>query len=368
MKEFENKIYRRLLAPVLACLVLALAGCSQDAAEAEAPSSPTGGTYLTIVTRGINTIDDTQYEDYVKTLRVIIFNDAGNSIANLFLQNTDDDTTDEIPNHTPQTGDKTEVLLDEQNIGQISSGVYTFYCIANEDGYSNTADEILSVALGVDKDITEEYLDGMQVKFTENDIRKPTGTDKYMLMSTKQDFLIRAGEENSITIVLDRALAKAQLVIQSTDKITDYIRVSLPKDKIPASYSLIKQETIESSKTFLDAGSILLEGDGEIFDDKALPDNDNVSNEYISQVVYLPERAATSISDALYYSIIIGKRTYDNQAPIAYKKSDQTMEYNIIRNYAYTTICTYDPAQPATLSLTYTVQPWGKGGGEHTFN
>ena len=367
MKEFENKIYRRLLAPVLACLVLALAGCSQDATEAEAPSSPTGGTYLTIVTRGINTTTPTEYEDYVKTLRVIIFDDAGNSIANLFLQNTDDDTTDEIPNHTPQTGDKTEVLLDEQNIGQISSGTYTFYCIANETGYSNIDGKSLSTILGVDKNISEEDLDGMQVKFTEDDIRKPTGT-KYMLMSTKQNFLIRAGEENPITIVLDRALAKAQLVIQSTDKITDNIRVSLPKDKIPASYSLIKQETIESSKTFLDAGSILLEGGGEIFDDKALPDNDNVSNEYISQVVYLPERAATSISDALYYSIIIGKRTYDNQAPIAYKKSDQTMEYNIIRNYAYTTICTYDPAQPATLSLTYTVQPWGKGGGEHTFN
>ena len=367
MKEFENKIYRRLLAPVLACLVLALAGCSQDATEAEAPSSPTGGTYLTIVTRGINTTDVTQYEDYVKTLRVIIFDDAGNSIANLFLQNTDDDTTDEIPNHTPPTGDKTEVLLDEQNIGQISSGTYTFYCIANETGYSNIDGKSLSTILGVDKNISEEDLDDMQVKFTEDDIRKPTGT-KYMLMSTKQNFLIRAGEENPITIVLDRALAKAQLVIQSTDKITDNIRVSLPKDKIPASYSLIKQETIESSTTFLDAGSILLEGGGEIFDDKALPDNDNVSNEYISQVVYLPERAATSISDALYYSIIIGERTYDNQAPIAYKKSDQTMEYNIIRNYAYTTICTYDPAQPATLSLTYTVQPWGTGGGEHTFN
>lgn len=358
MKEFENKIYRRLLAPVLACLVLALAGCSQDATEAEAPSSPTGGTYLTIVTRGINTTTPKEYEDYVGKLRFLIFDSEGKNILNLSLTNGG---IPDIPDHT---GDA--VVLDEQNIGQISSGVYTFYCIANEDGYSNTADEILSVALGVE-DITEEYLDDMQVKFTENDIRKPTGTDKYMLMSTKQDFLIRAGEENSITIVLDRALAKAQLVIQSTDKITDNISVSLPKDKIPASYSLIKQETIES-KTFLDAGSILLKGDGEIFDDKALPDNDNVSNEYISQVVYLPERAATSISDALYYSIIIGNRTYDNQAPIAYKKSDQTMEYNIIRNYAYTTICTYDPAQPATLNLTYTVQPWGTGGGEHTFN
>ena len=92
MKEFENKIYRRLLAPVLACLVLALAGCSQDATEAEAPSSPTGGTYLTIVTRGINTTDDTQYEDYVGKLRVIAFDTDGNAVdgMNFTIDNMED--------------------------------------------------------------------------------------------------------------------------------------------------------------------------------------------------------------------------------------------------------------------------------------
>ena len=330
MKEFENKIYRRLLAPVLACLVLALAGCSQDATEAEAPSSPTGGTYLTIVTRGINTTDDTQYEDYVKTLRVIIFDDAGNSIANLFLQNTDDDTTDEIPNHTPQTGDKTEVLLDEQNIGQISSGTYTFYCIANETGYSNIDGKSLLTILGVDKNISEEDLDGMQVKFTEDDIRKPTGT-KYMLMSTKQNFLIRAGEENSITIVLDRALAKAQLVIQSTDKITDNISVSLPKNEIPASYSLIKQETIGSSSSALGEDIQLVPTTDKPFYDKAESEN----NQYVSEVVYLPERSAMGADNALYYSITIGDKSFDNVASIADGITDATkVNYNIIRNFA----------------------------------
>ena len=363
MKEFENKIYRRLLAPVLACLVLALAGCSQDATEAEAPSSPTGGTYLTIVTRGINTTDDTQYEDYVKTLRVIAFKgDATASLNVRFEEN-------ELPDHTG-SGDDAEVDLTNQEKLQIGTGggSYTFYFIANEDNHFTTSNTDLSEALSAD-DITAETLENMQVAFTQEEVNAPsTLISKYMLMSTKMPVYIEEGVNKPIEVMLDRALAKAQLVIQSTDKITDNISVSLPKNKIPASYSLIKQGTIERSTPFLDAGSILLEGDGEIFDDKALPDNDNVSNEYISQVVYLPERAATNISDALYYSIIIGNRTYDNQAPIAYKKSDQTMEYNIIRNYAYTTICTYDPAQLATLSLTYTVQPWGTGGGEHTFN
>jgi hypothetical protein len=360
MKEFENKIYRRLLAPVLACLVLALAGCSQDATEAEAPSSPTGGTYLTIVTRGIvtGTEDQSNYEDYVGSLRVIAFK---NGEVALNKKLTD------LPNEKGMQPDTEVDLTEEGERLQIGTGggAYTFYFIANEEGHTTDGKTTLQSVLE-NKNITVDALESQQVQFTEAELSVPSGTK--MLMSTKMPVYIEEGVNKPIEVVLDRALAKAQLVIQSTDKITDNISVSLPKNEIPASYSLIKQETIESSTTFSDAGSILLEGDGEIFDDKALPDNDNVSNEYISQVVYLPERAATNISDALYYSIIIGNRTYDNQAPIAYKKSDQTMEYNIIRNYAYTTICTYDPAQPATLSLTYTVQPWGTGGGEHTFN
>ena len=362
MKEFENKIYRRLLAPVLACLVLALAGCSQDATEAEAPSSPTGGTYLTIVTRGINTTTPTEYEDYVGKLRFLIFDSEGKNILNLSLTNGG---IPDIPDHTGDAStDASSVVLDEQNIGQISSGTYTFYCIANEDGYSNTEDELLSVALGEDKDISEEDLDGMQVKFTENDIRKPTGTDKYMLMSTKQDFLIRAGEENSITIVLDRALAKAQLVIQSTSEIAA-VSVSLPKNEIPASYSLIKQGTIGNSLSTLGDGSIILSSvEEDPFYDKAKSEN----NRYVSEVVYLPERSATGADDALYYSITIGGNSFNDVASIADGITDAAkVDYDIKRNYAYTTICTY--SQPATLNtLTYTVQPWGQGGGEHTFN
>ncbi|ADY36238.1 hypothetical protein Bacsa_1675 [Phocaeicola salanitronis DSM 18170] len=359
MKEFENKIYRRLLAPVLACLVLALAGCSQDATEAEAPSSPTGGTYLTIVTRGINTTTPTEYEDYVGKLRFLIFDSEGKNILNLSLTNGG---SPDIPDHTGDAStDASSVVLDEQNIGQISSGTYTFYCIANEDGYSNTEDELLSVALGEDKDISEEDLDGMQVKFTENDIRKPTGTDKYMLMSTKQDFLIRAGEENSITIVLDRALAKAQLVIQSSDEITDGITASLSENEIPGSYSLIKQGTIRSSLSTLGDDIIELSSTKDApFYDEAKSEN----NRYVSEVVYLPERSATDADDALYYSITIGGKSYNNVASIA---DGATVDYDIKRNYAYTTICTY--SQPATLNtLTYTVQPWGTGGGDHTFN
>lgn len=358
MKEFENKIYRRLLAPVLACLVLALAGCSQDATEAEVPSSPTGGTYLTIVTRGINTTTPTEYEDYVKTLRVIAFKgDATASLNVRFEEN-------ELPDHTG-SGDDAEVDLTNQEKLQIGTGggSYTFYFIANEDNHFTTSYTNLSEALSAD-DITAETLENMQVAFTQEEVNAPsTPISKYMLMSTKMPVYIEEGVKKPIEVVLDRALAKAQLVIQSTSEIAA-VSVSLPKNEIPASYSLIKQETIGSLSSTLGDGSIILSSvEEDPFYDKAKSEN----NRYVSEVVYLPERSATSADVVLYYSITIGDKSYTDVASIADGITDATkVNYNIIRNFAYTTICTY--SQPATLSLTYTVQPWGQGGGKHDFN
>lgn len=358
----NRKIYSLLLTLVFACLMLVQASCSNDIAETT-PEQVPGGTYLTIVTRGINTTTPTEYEDYVGKLRILIFDSEGNKILNLPLTNGE---TPDIPDHEGEAStDASYVVLDDQNIGSISSGFYTIYCIANEDGYLNTDDKSLSDILNAENiDITT--LERMQVKFTAEDIHKPTTGNKYMLMSTKQEELIQAGESNDVTIVLDRALAKAQLVIQSEEEIS--VTASLPQNKIPNSYFLIKQETIQSSSTFLDSSIDLEDGgvpfDNELFDGEEFS---SANNKYVSQVVYLPERAAKE-GNALYYNITIDDTGYNDQAAIAYKESN-SIDYNIIRNYAYTTICTYDPAKPATLNpLTYTVQSWGTGGGNHTFN
>lgn len=355
MKEFENKIYRRLLAPVLACLVLALAGCSQDATEAEAPSSPTGGTYLTIVTRGIvtGTEDQGNYEDYVGSLRVIAFK---NGEVALNKKLTD------LPNEKGMQPDTEVDLTEEGERLQIGTGggAYTFYFIANEEGHTTDGKTTLQSVLE-NKNITVDALESQQVQFTEAELSVPSGTK--MLMSTKMPVYIEEGVNKPIEVVLDRALAKAQLVIQSTSEIAT-VSVSLPKNEIPARYFLIKQGTIGSSSSTLEEGTIALTSTtNEPFDDKAKSEN----NRYVSEVVYLPERLAMGADDALYYSITIGGNTYNNVASIADGITDATkVNYNIIRNFAYTTICTY--SQPATLSLTYTVQPWGTGGGEHTFN
>lgn len=199
MKEFENKIYRRLLAPVLACLVLALAGCSQDATEAEAPSSPTGGTYLTIVTRGINTTDVTQYEDYVKTLRVIAF--KGSTLALNELLGVDD-----IP-ETSGTEDEIELTnVEKLKVGN-GGGAYTFYFIANEEGHTTTENANLSRVLA--RITSETDLNNIKVNFADQNTP--------MLMSTHQTEYIEEGVNKSITIKLVRTVAKINLnVINET--------------------------------------------------------------------------------------------------------------------------------------------------------
>ncbi len=253
MKEFENKIYRRLLAPVLACLVLALAGCSQDATEEEAPSSPTGGTYLTIVTRGINTTDDTQYEDYVKTLRVIAFK-GGTLALNELLEG------DDIP-ETSGTEDEVELIgVEKLKVGN-GGGAYTFYFIANEEGHTTTENANLSQVLA---EITSENdLNNIEVNFADKDTP--------MLMSTHQTEYIEEGVDKSITIKLVRTVAKINLnVINETHKEQTLTGISFSKMNVQTASLIEGSELPSDGSDFIPyMNDITVSADSQIEDQMA---------------------------------------------------------------------------------------------------
>lgn len=356
MKEFENKIYRRLLAPVLACLVLALAGCSQDATEAEAPSSPTGGTYLTIVTRGIvtGTEDQGNYEDYVGSLRVMAFDNEGNRVIN------------ELVTDLPQENDTDSyvTITEELPAGTITSGVYTFYFVANEGSYNTTTEsQTLSEAL---KEVTNESkLKAIQVKteLTQTNQIKPSATN--MLMSTEPyTALIREGEVNKIGetnhIELIRAFAKAQLALKLADGNTsanpDVTSVTL-NGSYPASFYLIPGNTEEiTTTTPFDNREISEDADKALFNEDLNPDD----YFYVSETIYLPERyltANTELDNALKYSITIDGDNSSYTAPIADGTEDPVI-YDIIRNNAYTTIGTYNPLTEVMSDFNLLVVPW----------
>lgn len=347
MKEFENKIYRRLLAPVLACLVLALAGCSQDATEAEAPSSPTGGTYLTIVTRGITTTDPDLYEDYVGSLRVIAFK---NGEVALNKKLTD------LPNEEGTQPDTKVDLRDEGERLQIGTGggSYTFYFIANEKGHSTADDTDLVTALEADN-ITAETLENMQVAFTQDEIKAPsTSISKYMLMSTKMTVYIKEGVDQSIEIELVRALAKAQLVLRKAEDNNETYNPTVKiasTEQIPNSYYLMSGHEASTACLSL-TGDVSLKGNGTVFDTNAASDLDF----YVSETIYLPERLATGLNDALKYTITIDNKDYT--APVANGEDPDEIDYDITRNYAYTTIGTYNPLTEVMSDFNLLVVPW----------
>lgn len=200
MKKNKTK-YSWLLTPILACLMLTQASCSNDIAENTSETVP-GGTYLTIVTRGINTTDNTEYEDYVKTLRVIAF--KGDVLALNELLGVDD-----IPD-TSGTVEEVELTNVEKLKLGTGGGRYTFYFIANEEGYTTTGNNTnLSQVLN---DITSEStLKDIKVNFADQNTP--------MLMSTHQTEYIEEGVDKTITIELVRSVAKINLnVVNETNQ------------------------------------------------------------------------------------------------------------------------------------------------------
>ena len=359
MKEFENKIYRRLLAPVLACLVLALAGCSQDATEAEAPSSPTGGTYLTIVTRGINTTDDTQYEDYVGKLRVIAFDTDGYAVDGMNF------TIDNMSQFTVQgNGDDASIEVTHVfDSGIITSGVYTFYFVANEDDYNTIESQTLSAALDAVTDESDLELIQVATSMTTSDQLKPTASQ--MLMSTgPYTALIREGENNRIGddnhIKLIRAFAKAQLALKLPE---DNISRDAPtvtsvtlNGSIPDYFYLIPGNKAEITSTMsFNNREIREDADKALFGENLNP----ADYFYVSETIYLPERYLTTntLGNALKYSITIDGDSQPYTAPIA-DGTEDPVNYNIIRNYAYTTIGTYNPLTEVMSEFNLLVVPW----------
>ena len=346
MKE-KRYIHRWMLAPVLACLLLATASCSKDVAETEAVPSP-GGTYLTIVTRGINTTDENEYEDYVETLRVIAF--KGGELALNTLLGADD-----IPN-TEGTVDK--VILentDKLKVGN-GGGAYTFYFIANEEGHVTDDGSISLTEALTQTNVTETGLENMRVQFTKDEIGIPT--DKKMLMSVKQTVYITEGQDQTIEIELIRALAKAQLALKLADGNTTVLKVESVtlKGSIPNSYYLIPKNEIQSTLTSsVSSINIKEDEEGILFDTDA-----SISPKpfYISETVYLPEQSYAE-NNAMHYEINIDGTTFTN-AVIADGTDPDNIVYNIIRNTAYTTIGTYDPRKEVLSTFNLLVVPWAE--------
>lgn len=349
--KLKQYIYHWLFFPLLTILLVSGAtSCSNDPAM-EKEDNDTGHTYLTITTRGINVEDDTDFENYVGKLRVMAFDSQGKIVSGVNF------TIDDLSDYEVQgLGDDTYITVETEILGgKMTSGTYSFYFVANETEYSTDNNETLSSVL---EDVaTEEALKNIKVKTAFN-VKKCKPEASNMLMSVGPlKVLIREGENNEIgnannRIELIRAFAKAQLLLTVESGVvvpaSTEVSLSVPA---PDSFYLLpgKEEEITSTTTL----------SYTVSSDNQLMNTELIASDYffISEVVYLPERylSANTEENAIKYQITLDNNVYP--ASIA-DNTTGIPDYNIKRNYAYTTIGTYAPASEASVTLEWEVTPY----------
>lgn len=181
-----------------------MVGCSNDPVMNEETTS--GKTMLSITVRGITITEPTDgnYDDYIETLRVIGYDDAGNTVCNTKY------------NDLPNNSNVQEINQNEERFYQISNlelqgfagGRCHFYFIANEENYNYT----ISLGNGITDAPEKSDLEGAKVSFNAN---INLGTFP-ILMTAQSVSLIKGGIKQEITepIKLVRCVAKFKLIIK----------------------------------------------------------------------------------------------------------------------------------------------------------
>lgn len=181
-----------------------MVGCSNDPVMKEETTS--GKTMLSITVRGITITQPTDgnYDDYIKTLRIIGYDDAGNTVCNIKYDDLPVNSNVQEINQNEETFYKISNL----ELQGFAGGRCHFYFIANEDDYKYT----ISLGNGITDAPDKSDLEGAKVSF---DAKKDLGTFP-ILMTAQSVSLIKGGIEQEITepIELVRCVAKFKLIIK----------------------------------------------------------------------------------------------------------------------------------------------------------
>lgn len=204
-------IYNYLLFLSLVVLFAgSMVGCSNDPVMEEDTIS--GKTTLSITVRGITITKPTDgnYDDYVKTLRVIGYDDAGNTVCNTKYNDlSGNSNVKKIINQNEETF----YQISNLELQRFTGGRCHFYFIANEDDYNYT----ISLGNGITDAPDKSNLEGAKVSFNAN-----TNLGTFPILMTAQSVaLIKGGIEQEITepIHLVRCVAKFKLIIEGDQNI-----------------------------------------------------------------------------------------------------------------------------------------------------
>lgn len=350
----KHSIYNWLFFPLLVSLLAgSAASCINDPAMEEEDTS--GKSTLSIKVRGITTTDPGQngsYDDYVKTLRVIGYDNTGTVVCNQkysgtelgIVEGTDPNTYIEI----------TQTLEDA-----FQGGVCDFYFIANEDGYSvynsqTTPKQTLSAFLGDKAENAPQKVDlsSCIIAFDAESGLTPGYPILMTVHSTSQ--YLKPGDNSMGTIQLVRCLARVQLNITKDASFTGDVSVGNVHltGSCTDSYSLWNTGTytgytVQSiDRELYDVGT-----GGGVFTSSALmfPEKLGKGGSTVTDTDLKYTFSLTSGTTTKNYEIGIGKGQDTDQSVIE--------DYNIYRNHWYKTNVNFLGWQ-SQIKITYEVDDW----------
>lgn len=316
-----------------------------------------GKSTLSITMRGVtNSPDVDGYDEYIKTLRIIVF-DASGLVCNQFY-NRDVISSWEVKGQSPNT------YYDiTQELENFSGGNCRFYFIANEEEYNiyneTTAPTSLSSYLDSNQ-LTEEQLKACIIASTLDD--QDWSEKPILMIANPSAQYIKPGNDIKIADVeLVRCIAKVQLIVQKDKEI--------PEDAVVTISNVSLHGTRPDSYSLLDTKSYFAANSDEYTHDFTIT-NSNVgygieeSPAYSSGMVYFPETLSSNntTEGVLYFTFTL---TYgDNATEKTYTiaigddaNDDGVVEdYNIYRNTIYTVTATLQPTTNPEMNIE--VVPW----------
>lgn len=339
----KYSIYNWLFYPLLTILLIGgIYGCSNEQAMEEGNIS--GKSTLSIMVRGITTAEPStggSYDDYVETLRVIGYDDAGSVICNEKYE------ADELGEVKENEGD-TYIEITQDLEDAFQGGVCDFYFIANENYYyvydtGQKLSEFLENA-----NLTKSDLEKCNIAFGEEDDLVP---DYPILMTVHSTpHFLKSGDNVIDGISLIRCLARIQLKISKDESVNNTLTASnvTLKGTYPDSYSLWNTGTYTGYQA----------------KELNYPLTNNSSDAvFTSQALYFPEKlgkggnAQTDTDLKFSFTLTEGSNSNNYEVAIGEETSGGVIDYDIHRNHWYTTMAKYY-GMKGSLGITFEVEDW----------
>ena len=349
----KNKqyIYRWLFLPLVACIMAGTTGCGSDMTEESGKPSPDGGTYLTVTARGITDQPPTggNYDDYIASLRILAFDENGGKLCNTLYKGSEG-------NGAKQWTATDDAITIKEKIGN-GGGKYSFYFIANEEGYqTNDNNQTLSAVLSNIDNM--DALKAINIMYSRGSGQIP-GATAILMSRTLEDVAVWPGKENAINVELLRAFAKFELVVKdetNPSTIQTINNVTIPSGTLPMYYTLFEGQSLNTEVRF----------DNDI----AISNATSSSSDELFRgaTVYLPEMRVNEADDkklVVNFTASNGSETRNYTVSAGGKndtegtsENDGINDYSLYRNYSYTTTARFTRKWGNPIQLSVTVNDW----------